>query len=718
MEQKVIHDALNRLKDEINAMLGFHEDTPRINYGPCGVFAKLFFDAWNSRFSEKAHICFIMTLDQDECDHVVIRLPSGELYDGGIGVHSDSFYEKKFIIEDMLHYDHDRLEKWSYGLDRVYPRFCPDFNKEKLSHLIDKQLNHLRTTLNSLDALRKTIINARGQSGKKWYDHLPETIQVLEAHWSLNDIQPVTNMSWNYVAFAKQNDKPVVLKISADKESIHHEYQALQHFSGIGAITVIDFHPKYHALLLQKAVPGTLLKCNHPKNMIDVINSYANVVRDLRLAKTPKHTFHHARKLYEAIDSIDDPRVPSHYIDKAKHIRNWIFETTTDEYVCHGDLHLENIIKHEKQWLAIDPKGIIGEMAFEASAFDLLNEHENHATQQITNILAERIQQLASALNLNEERLIAWIFLRTMLSIQWFLEDKGDPTKMLKMAEHLCPIISNLHTDEMAQQLKECVALLKSVFGSDLLGVYLYGSALVGGLQKYSDIDLFVITNRATTLSEKTRLANTLLQISGIYMKSSKRPIEMTIVEKTKINPWRYPPHFDFQYGDWLRTSFEQGTFEPWSTYEMPDLALIITQVFLKSETLIGKEPAQLLAPVPYPDFIKAMLHDLNRLGEDLLDDTRNVLLTYARIWSTLETNTIRSKPSAADWVMRKLPKTHCSVMNRAKLICTGVEDEYWDDIQMLIQPCADFMVEKINQCISMINFNDPSIKITIAQDS
>lgn len=55
----------------------------------------------------------------------------------------------------------------------------------------------------------------------------------------------------------------------------------------------------------------------------------------------------------------------------------------------------------------------------------------------------------------------------------------------------------------MQQQLKSSVELLKAIFGSDLLGVYLFGSAIVGGLQRYSDIDLFVVTNRMTTLEEK-----------------------------------------------------------------------------------------------------------------------------------------------------------------------------------------------------------------------
>ncbi len=269
----------------------------------------------------------------------------------------------------------------------------------------------------------------------------------------------------------------------------------------------------------------------------------------------------------------------------------------------------------------------------------------------------------------------------------------------------------------MQQQLKDSLKLLKMILGPDLLGVYLYGSSLVGGLQKYSDIDLFVVTNRVTTSEEKTRLIAKLLQISGIYMKSTKLPIEMTLVEKAAINPWQYPPHFDFQYGDWLRKSFENGIIEPWMTYEMPDLALIVTQVLLKSKTLCGSEPDQLLAHVPYHDFMKAMLHDLNRLATDLKHDTRNVLLTYARIWSTLETNTIRSKPAAADWVMNHLPKIYQPVIKRAKSICIGVENECWDDIEALIKSCADFMVDKINAQISLINFDDPNKLIKLAEE-
>ncbi len=253
---------------------------------------------------------------------------------------------------------------------------------------------------------------------------------------------------------------------------------------------------------------------------------------------------------------------------------------------------------------------------------------------------------------------------------------------------------------EVQPQLKDSLNLLKTILGADLLGVYLFGSALVGGLQKYSDIDLFVVINRKTTPEEKTRLINSLLQISGIYLKDAKRPIEITLVERREINPWKYPPHFDFQYGEWLRTSFERGVVELWHSYEMPNLALIITQVLLKSQTLLGPEPEKLLARVPYQDFINAMLHDLERLKSEVKDDTRNVLLTLARIWSTLETNAIRSKPAAAEWLIKHLPQEYRCVNERARSICTGKDDEYWDDIAASIDPCIDFILEKIHETI------------------
>ncbi|MFN7710612.1 MAG: aminoglycoside adenylyltransferase domain-containing protein [Holosporales bacterium] len=253
------------------------------------------------------------------------------------------------------------------------------------------------------------------------------------------------------------------------------------------------------------------------------------------------------------------------------------------------------------------------------------------------------------------------------------------------------------------EQIDACVNLLKETYEQDLLAIYLYGSAVIGGLQKYSDIDLFVVINRSTTPQEKARIATTLLDLSGLYMKSHKAPLELTIVEQSHINPWKYPPLFDFQYGEWLREPFEQGNWEPWPSKEMPDLAIIMTQILLASRTLIGPHPAHLLCQVPHEDFMKALKDALPILISDLESDTRNSLLTLARVWCTVATDTLCSKPAAAEWAISMSPETYHPVMRRAQAICVGKESESWGDIKGLIKPCAEFMVNHINREMNQV---------------
>ena len=260
--------------------------------------------------------------------------------------------------------------------------------------------------------------------------------------------------------------------------------------------------------------------------------------------------------------------------------------------------------------------------------------------------------------------------------------------------------------------------MLKGVYGQDLLGVYLFGSLIVGGLQRYSDIDMFVVVDRPTVYEERTKLVADLLKISGIYQRSSKPPIEMTVVVKSEINPWHYPPKFDFQYGDWLRPTFESGQVDPGTDKKMPDLALLITQVLLANKILYGLSPDKLLGKVPYSDFLAATKNALSNLALDLHNDTRNALLTYARIWRTVETDTLCSKTDAAFWVINRLPEIYKPVMKHAYATCIGDENEHWNDLAVLIQPAADYMIKQIDNMITLIESSDHanrSIKNTSA---
>ena len=86
--------------------------------------------------------------------------------------------------------------------------------------------------------------------------------------------------------------------------------------------------------------------------------------------------------------------------------------------------------------------------------------------------------------------------------------------------------------------------------------------------------------------------------------------------------------------------------------------------------------------PVPRGDLDRAMRDVVPDLMADLDDDTRNVLLTLARVWFTLETGTIGAKDVAADWASRRLPGRG-DALRRARAAYLGHAADSWDDEAM-----------------------------------
>ncbi len=292
----------------------------------------------------------------------------------------------------------------------------------------------------------QTVKNTWAEKGTAWLEKLPDRIKKLSDYWRLTDIQDVPNMSYNYVAFALQDEsKQVVLKISCDHAIFEDEYRALRYFKGYGSVKLLDINEHYHALLLERIMPGTLLKKVKLLDTNSVIKNYAEVVNAIASAPASnRNHFTHVRHWCNVLDRIKDTRIETRYVNKAKEMSDFLLNSSQQEYVCHGDLHLENIIQHGAHWISIDPKGIIGEKAFEASAFDLLSDSELKLQNEITVIARHRIKSLSTVLVVPYERLLLWFYVRCVISAQWFIEDNGDPSKMIRLIEILYQLIYNL----------------------------------------------------------------------------------------------------------------------------------------------------------------------------------------------------------------------------------------------------------------------------------
>jgi predicted nucleotidyltransferase len=243
----------------------------------------------------------------------------------------------------------------------------------------------------------------------------------------------------------------------------------------------------------------------------------------------------------------------------------------------------------------------------------------------------------------------------------------------------------------------EVVAVVRRVLGDALLGAYLHGSAVLGGLRATSDIDVLGVIDRPTTEPERRSVVDGLLDISGRRARRGPaRPVELTLVVQADVRPWHYPPMVELQYGEWLRDDYEAGATP--APEVSPDLATLITMALAGNHPLAGPPPAEILDPVPLDDVRRAIVAGIPGLFRDLASDTRNVLLTLARIWSTLATNEIRPKDAAAQWAIDSLPKEHRKLMELARdLYLEGIDDDRaWADLAPEARALAAHIVGEI----------------------
>jgi predicted nucleotidyltransferase len=247
------------------------------------------------------------------------------------------------------------------------------------------------------------------------------------------------------------------------------------------------------------------------------------------------------------------------------------------------------------------------------------------------------------------------------------------------------------------EQIAEALATLREVLGDELIGAYLHGSAILGGLRAQSDIDLVAVSARRMSPYEKAVIVARLLAVSGPDPAAAPpRPLELTSVVWSEVRPWVYPARMDFQYGEWWREEFERGKLEPWPSGANPDLATIVTMVLLGEATLAGPPPSEVFDPVPSADLTDALVAGVGALLDDIDWDTRNVVLTLARIWSGVATSAIQSKDVAAEWALPRLASEHREVLVRARDIYLGNEEEHWEDLQGRIRPFADAIIAEI----------------------
>ena len=278
----------------------------------------------------------------------------------------------------------------------------------------------------------RTQIELNGAEGADWLNRLPGLIAECERRWGLRVGPPFAPLSYNYVAPAVRADgAEVVLKLGfPTNPELITEIEALRLYNGRGIVQLIEADLEGGTLLLERLKPGAPL--SHLTDDEAMTSIAAQVMRQLWRPAPPAGPFPSVadwagglQKLRNRFDGGCGP-FPAALVKRAESLFAELLNSMAELVLLHGDLHHDNILSAERQpWLALDPKGLIGEPAYEVGALLRNQLPESLTESEAKRLLARRLDQLAEALGFDRERLRAWGYAQAVLSAWWSLEDHG-----------------------------------------------------------------------------------------------------------------------------------------------------------------------------------------------------------------------------------------------------------------------------------------------------
>jgi streptomycin 6-kinase len=279
----------------------------------------------------------------------------------------------------------------------------------------------------------RRIREAPGVAGEAWLRELPSLVGDLVERWRLT-LGPPFEFSFNYVARARRADgSEAVLKVGPWGGELVQEIRALRRYAGDGVCRLLEADEERRALLLERIRPGGLLLGLAAADDDAATRVGARLMRRLwrpvpepagRSQFRPLAEWFAAFARHRAAYGGPGPFPPA-VLERADSLADELLGSAPTEVLLHADFHHYNVLSAEREpWLAIDPKGMIGDPGYEAGPF-LLNPWLDPEGKEPA-LLRRRLDILADELDYDRARLRDWGIAHAVLSACWSAEDLGD----------------------------------------------------------------------------------------------------------------------------------------------------------------------------------------------------------------------------------------------------------------------------------------------------
>lgn len=226
------------------------------------------------------------------------------------------------------------------------------------------------------------------------------------------------------IAYGRRDTESVVLKVVKAPGDEWRSGEVARAFRGRGVVRVLE--SVEGAALLERIEPGTpLVELTRGGRDDDATEIIATVIASMSPSAAPPW----CPKVYEWGRGFDwylalgDAHIPRPMVERARAMYSALCETLGPTRLLHGDLQHYNVLAdRERGWLAIDPKGVVGDVEYELGAA-LRNPGESPDVFTNLATIERRVTILATRLACDADRIVRWAFAQGVLSAIWDIQD-------------------------------------------------------------------------------------------------------------------------------------------------------------------------------------------------------------------------------------------------------------------------------------------------------
>ncbi|QMV03114.1 phosphotransferase [Devosia sp. D6-9] len=259
--------------------------------------------------------------------------------------------------------------------------------------------------------------------------------------WSLTKATPVTETPTSTIYKVEQNGRdPAALKVlkPGKFEDERRGGAMLAWYGGEGAVTVFD--STEDAVFMEWVEGATLGDPARAGRDDEATEAFGHVVQLLHKPReTAPDDLIPLRDRFQSLFATNVRTWPYTARDlyaRAVGIGLAMFDKPSATLPLHGDLHHDNILSSPRGWLAIDPKGLLGDPTYEvANAF--LNPLGAQNLVSDPGRIARLADSFSARLGFNRKRILGFAAAHAALSACWDIEDGNSIAGQLDVLPHL-----------------------------------------------------------------------------------------------------------------------------------------------------------------------------------------------------------------------------------------------------------------------------------------